>query len=125
MDRQMSYELDGAFAQRNAGELQSVPVVKTRLQRAGVTSLAIPMAQRIGTARHNKPLFSRNVSRIAGPSTESMAVPISDAATDLADYDMGEINLPVIGTLNVTQILIGAVVGMIAMKTIGHFAKRR
>ncbi len=129
MDRQMSYELDGAFSQRNAGELQTVHVAKTRIGRTGgLTALRQGdgfHTKRLTTARSAKPLFQANISRLPTPRSASLAIPVSENAGDLADYDMGAINLPVIGTLNVTQILIGAVLGMVAMKTIGHFAKRR
>ncbi len=141
MDRHMSYELDGAFMGRNAGELQNVEVAKTRVTRAPGLQyvhnghgghrgrnlgrpLDPPMSDTLH-ARQPTALFPSRTRRIPGPQTDSLAIPISNAPRDLAEYDMGEITLPLIGTLNVTNLLIGAVLGMIAMKTIGHMAKRR
>jgi hypothetical protein len=135
MERQMSYELDGAFAARNAGELQTVHVAKTRIARVGglqqlprgngfrnskLTQGANFLTHKL-TGKSAQPLFKSGVSRIAGPVTDSLALPIGSKPTDLADYDMGAITLPVIGTLSITQIAIGAALGMLAMKL---FSKR-
>jgi hypothetical protein len=97
VDRDMSYELDDAFAGRNAGELQEAEVVQTRTMRTpGLKSLT-------------RPLYTAERIPATTPDTWDGGY---TAATGLADMTL---DVPVLGSLSVKSIAIGAVVGALAL----------
>jgi hypothetical protein len=92
MQRDMSYELDDVFADRNAGELVLTEQRKTKVLRTpGLRDLSLPLAQ-----------------SLPSPTSQSLALPLARESDDLA----GDINLPGIGPVSVQKLAIGAAVGL-------------
>ncbi len=132
MQRDMSYELDGMFAGRNAGELVSVKQTRTRISRSpglapaarmaggDVRNLTPAMAHRIPRA-HVKNIVRPGFKSLGIPMAKSLSQPIFKQPGDLADdgydydYDMpfsgmdglpDTVNLPLLGPVN-TYVAIG------------------
>ncbi len=99
MQRDMSYDLDDVFSGRNAGELISEPVVKTRVLRTpGLRVLEGPQTKSLD------PALDRSLSIATGiPLDQGMYTKAGDLA--------GDINIPVIGPVSVTQLAVGAAIG--------------
>ncbi len=131
MDRSMSYELDGAFSNRNAGELVNVQRTKTVMRRTpGLTASGadMPLGRRVGGPATRR-LDPQAFRRIPTMSTTALSLARSTqalrsaravrAATGLADayspMDGMGLELPVIGLVSWTQLAIGAIVGMGAL----------
>ncbi len=136
MKRDMSYELDGMFAGRNAGELVSVRETRTRIKRSpglapvarmaggDVRNLTPPLAHRMH-ASHPRNIVRPGYHSLGLPLAQSLSRPIFSQPGDLAgdDYDssydmpfdgmngfMGmpdSINLPIVGPVN-TMVALGA-----------------
>ena len=97
VDRDMSYELDDAFSGRNAGELQEAEVVQTRAMRTP------------GLRNLTKPLYTRDAIPATTADTWDGGY---TKATGLADMTL---DVPVIGTLSIKSIAIGAAIGALAL----------
>lgn len=97
MDRDMSYELDDAFGMRDAGEVQPLPVTKTKVLRTP------------GLA----PIFSPNeVTKIRDAEVVGPATGMAGA----------EIDLPVIGRVNLVHVGIAVALGYVACKMLAKKA---
>ncbi len=92
MNRDMSYELDDVFADRNAGELVLTEEVKTKVLRTP-------------GLRHLDPPEDHNIPT---PTARSLSIPMASPMTDLA----GDITLPIVGAVSVQKLAIGAAVGI-------------
>ncbi len=127
MDRSMSYELDGAFASRNAGELVRTQQTRTVVRRTpGLTATNAnePLGRRIPgpkTVRRMPAMDRRIPTRQVSPlaverSTRLVNARHVRAATGLAgDYSpMDGLGLvvPGLGLVSWSQLAVGAVVGM-------------
>lgn len=130
MQRDMSYELDGMFAGRNAGELVTVQQTRTRVKRSpGLTPVARMPG---GDVRNLTPFMARRLPsshphNIVRPGYRSMGIPMAKSLSkpifaqpgDLADDDMPfggvdgfmglppAINMPFVGPVN-TYVVLGA-----------------
>lgn len=138
MQRDMSYELDGMFANRNAGELVSVKQTRTRIQRSPGLAPAARMAG--GDVRNLSPAMAtripssgvRNIVRpgyrsMSLPMARSLSMPIFKQPGDLAEYDMpfdgisgmlglpDSITLPVVGPVNTMVAIAGGAVAAFAI----------
>lgn len=119
-DRDMSYELDGVFASRNAGELVSVHQTRTKVVRAsGLQRLGSPLGTPKTTRLAAKPYT--NLDRgmgtpMRGSANRNLNPPMSRPATGLSDgyLPMGGLglDLPLIGTVSWPQLGIGLAIGM-------------
>lgn len=143
MQRQMSYDLDGTFSTRNAGELQHVQVAKTKVTRVaglsqhrGHTAGRGPVRKYLDPSIAAKlpspvtaPLFESRVRRIATPKTKSLNLPIGTPARDLGAYDMGDdvryqvgaLSIPGLGPITTTGWVlagVGLFVGVVAARLI-------
>jgi len=129
MQRDMSYELDGMFANRGAGELTTVQQMRTRVTRA--PGLA-PMARMAGGDVRNltpaigrslkipngTPLFHRQPKRIDAAQPHNLEKGFFHKAGDLADYEDEMqfdgldtlVNLPIVGPVSVKTIALSAAV---------------
>ncbi len=95
MQRDMSYDLDDVFSGRNAGELVSHQVTKTRVLRTpGLRVLSTPHATNLDPHMDT-----------------SLSHPLSKS---IADTLAGDIELPVIGTVSVGKVAVGAAIGLAA-----------
>lgn len=149
MKRDMSYELDGVFSGRGAGELVQVRPARTRIGRTpGLKqqtthsisaplshpmhqqrphSITAALAMRNLDASRGKSLnapFYRNPSDLAGEEDD---LACDDPMGEYADAGepmpgMGDITLPIIGTVSKTGLVIAGIAGVIAWKL---FAPRR
>jgi len=125
MQRDMSYELDGIFGTRNAGELVTVQQTRTRIKRAPGLAPAARMAggdvrnltPAIGTPMRG-PLprtISPALARSLGiPLAKSLEKPIFNVPRDLAG--LGDVNLPIVGTVSVGMLALAAGLGFAAYK---------
>lgn len=125
-DRDMSYELDGIFNTRNAGELVTVQQTRTRVRRS--PGLAPAARMEGGDVRNLTPAIGRSMSigmgrKIGAGNPRNLSIgmgrnlgnPMFRRPRDLAD-DMGAITLPIIGTVGVMSLLLAAVGGFAAYK---------
>lgn len=131
MDRDMSYELDGVFAQRNAGELVKVVQTKTRVMRApGLAASNVHATNRgLGrrvpgptTQRLNPPMATaiahEHVSPMQRATRPTQVIPTEHVvpATGLADayvpMDGLGLTIPGLGTISWAQLGIGAAIGV-------------
>jgi hypothetical protein len=104
MQRDMSYDLDDVFAGRNAGELLTEEVTKTRVLRTpGLRVLPAPHAQN---------LDPRMDQSLSNPLGRSLSNGIDTVPNDLAGLLDGDINLPIVGAVSKKQLAIGAVAGL-------------
>ncbi len=126
MKRDMSYELDGMFAGRNAGELVSVKQTRTKITRSpglapaarmaggDVKNLTPMIAHKLSHA-HNKNIVRPGFHSLGIPMAKSLSLPIFHQPSDLADdgydydYDMpfsgmdgipATVTLPIVGQVN-------------------------
>ena len=100
MDRDMSYDLDAAFAGRNAGELQSVKPSRSRIRRTGGIVVETPD----GDPEALDAVEATVVSDVASPYPQPQMAGMGAFSA--------EVNIPVIGRVNVLHIAIGAAVGV-------------
>ncbi len=123
MERDMSYELDGVFAGRNAGELVTVRQTRTKIGRAPGLAPAARMAG--GDVRNLTPALAHKMSRphprnispalahsLGIPMAHSLANPMFRRPSDLA----GDITLPVIGTVSVVGLAVAAGLGLLVWR---------
>ncbi len=128
MQRDMSYELDGIFATRGAGELTTVQQTRTRVTRA--PGLA-PMARMAGGDVRNltpsigrslkipngTPLFHRQPKHIDAARAKNLEHGFAHKANDLADYEDDMqfdgldtlVNLPLVGAVSVKTLALAGV----------------
>lgn len=126
----MSYELDGAFASRNAGELVRTQQTRTVVRRTpGLTASGAnePLGRRVPgpkTVRRMPAMDRRIPTRHTSPIAVERATRLVEArgvraATGLAGsyspMDGLGVTLPFIGVVSWAQLAIGAVVGMGAL----------
>ena len=122
MQRDMSYDLDGIFATRNAGELTSVKQVRTRVTRApglerahradggDVVNLTPALGQRMhGTAP--RPILRFPAKPIDASQGRSLTTPFYHRPGDLAD-----INLPVVGAVSPLTLALAVGLGYVGFK---------
>src|SRR5260221_14162250 len=107
MQRDMSYDLDGIFATRNAGELTSVKQVRTRVTRApglerahradggDVTSLTPPIGRKMH-ATAPRPILRFPAKPLGAPAGRNLSTPIYHRPPDLAG--VGHLTLPTTAT---------------------------
>jgi hypothetical protein len=129
MQRDMSYELDGIFSSRGAGELVTVKQTRTRVTRSPGLAPAARMAG--GDVRNLTPAIGRPMHRphprnispalarsLGLPMAKSLALPIFSRPGDLADGDSlaGTVTLPVIGTVSVGMLAVAALAGFAAFR---------
>jgi hypothetical protein len=143
MKRDMSYELDGVFSGRNAGELVQVRPARTRIGRTPglkqqtVRSISAPLSSPMHSQRpHN--ITAHNTKSLAHGLGKSLNAPFYRNAGDLAgeeddlacddpmgeyadDADMpfsgmGDITLPFVGPVSKTGLVIAGIAGLIAWK---------
>jgi hypothetical protein len=138
MQRDMSYELDGVFSGRNAGELIQVKPARTRIGRAPGLMQQRPAAttHRI-SAPLSTPMHEPHPHNITAHNTKSLAhglgKPLNaslyhypddlageeDLACDDADmpFDgMGDVTLPFVGAVSTTGLVLAGIAGLIAWK---------
>lgn len=122
-DRDMSYELDGVFSTRNAGELVSAERPKMKIVRnSGLKRLGTPLGTPKTTRLLPTPYTNLNHSlgtKMGTPRTTSLDPAMSHPATGLADAyspmaGLG-LDVPFLGTISWQQIAVGAAVGMALM----------
>lgn len=142
MERDMSYELDGMFSGRNAGELVAVRQTRTRIKRSPGLAPVARMAG--GDVRNLTPAIANRIPRshvrnIVRPGYRSMSIPLAKSLSmpifkqpgDLADYDAAydmpfdgisgalglpdTINVPVIGPVNTMVAIAGGAVAAFAL----------
>jgi hypothetical protein len=133
MQRDMSYDLDGMMATRNAGELVAVRQTRTRVQRSpGLTPVArmaggdvrnlTPAMSRSLRIPNGKPLFRYAPKRLDAAGPRSIQKDFYNPATDLAGDDMpfdggmGAINLPIVGAVSVTTLALVGVAAFVGYK---------
>lgn len=131
MQRDMSYELDGIFSSRNAGELVSVKQTRTTVKRSpglapvgkfsskGYYSITPSSGSNLTPpmALHNltRPL-GRNIDGNAGKNlTPRFYKNPSDLAEDFDDQMEG-LTLPLIGEVTITKAAIAAGIGFLVYK---------
>lgn len=130
MDRSMSYELDGAFAGRNAGELVSVQKSRTVVRRTpGLTASGadlslgrripgpktvrqMPMMDRRIPTMHNRALSTERNTRLVEARGTRAATGLADAYSPM---DGMGLEIPGLGLVSWSQIAVGAAVGMALM----------
>lgn len=98
MERDMSYELDGMFSGRNAGELVTVQQTRTKVVRSpglhpvarmpggDVKNITPALAERL-RASQPRPIFGKGFSPLSIPMAKSLSKPIFHQPSDLAEYD--------------------------------------
>lgn len=123
MDRDMSYELDGIFANRNAGELVKVTTTKTRMTRSpGLASLgqrvAGPTTRRLNPPMshpisHESPSPMQRATRATATIPHEAWKPATGLADAYSPMDGLGLTVPGLGTISWAQLAVGATVGMV------------
>ena len=137
MQRDMSYELDGMFSGRNAGELVAVQQTRTRIKRSPGLAPVARMAG--GDVRNLTPAIANRIPQsharnIVRPGYRSMSIPLAmslsqpifkqpgDLAGDMPfDGISGmlglpdTVNLPVVGPVNTMVAIAGGAVAAFAL----------
>lgn len=132
MQRDMSYDLDGMFAGRNAGELVTVQQTRTRVQRSpglapmarmaggDVRNLTPLMAHKLGYSRP-RPILRHPSKRIDASGARNIQKSFYTPASDLGDNevvfgDLGAVNLPIVGMVSVGALALAAGAAFVGYK---------
>jgi hypothetical protein len=98
MERDMSYELDGMFSGRNAGELVTVQQTRTKVVRSpglhpvarmpggDVKNITPALAQHLNASKPHS-IFGKGFKSLGLPMAKSLSKPIFHQPSDLAEYD--------------------------------------
>ena len=121
-DRDMSYELDGIFNTRNAGELVTVRQTRTKIRRSPGLAPAARMSggdvQNL-TPALSHPMRSRRPRNISPGMARSLGLPMARSLSNpiyRVPNDLGDITLPLVGTVSVMTLLLAAAGGFAAYK---------
>jgi hypothetical protein len=125
MHRDMSFDLDGIFSTRNAGELTSVKQVRTRVTRApglerahradgGDVTVLTPAIGRKMHASAPRPILRFPAKPLDASAGRSLTTPFYHRPGDLAG--LGDVTLPVIGTVSTISLALAAVLGYVGYK---------
>lgn len=102
MNRDMSYELDDAFSSRNDGEIISLQAPRPRVLRGG---------------DQTTPIYKPNYQAIhdEGPIHAATSVYDGQQPTRATGLMGAEVDIPVIGKINLVHIGVGIGLGVLAM----------
>jgi hypothetical protein len=129
----MSYELDGAFAGRNAGELRQVTQSKTVVQRTPGLEVTTPSEdpEAFDTGTTTAIMDYRGANREIRDQDSpvnldpAMATPIRDYSPypDPQMAGLADLSIPGLGKVNVLHLAIGVAVGVAAAYFAGRFLR--